>query len=215
MLGVQGLELPLSPGWSWAMLAVMSRRLPGPVTGWRGRGWDFKTRIFSVRRERHGRLLTAPRRSIVEEIELREAGPEDITAVTDCVCRAYLDWIEVIGRQPGPMLDDYQAVIQQHTVYMALKERRVVGVLVLKTGREGYLLDNVAVHPEYQGQGIARHLMAKAEQCALESGYTSIHLYTHERMTSNHKRYRAMGYEEYDRRTEGALARIYFRKSLY
>lgn len=145
---------------------------------------------------------------------LRLACSDDAPAVTACVCRAYLDWIEVIGRQPGPMLDDYLAVIQQHTVYVALKGQQVIGVLVLKTDCEGYLLDNVAVHPDHQGQGIARHLMDRAEQCALEAGYTSIHLYAHKRMTSNHKRYRALGYEAYDRRTEQGLARIYFRKSL-
>ena len=40
-------------------------------------------------------------------ISLRPARPSDPAAVAACVCEAYVHYIERIGKQPGPMLEDY------------------------------------------------------------------------------------------------------------
>ena len=42
----------------------------------------------------------------------RPAQTEDAVAIAACVCEAYVHYIERIGKQPGPTLEDYSAVIR-------------------------------------------------------------------------------------------------------
>lgn len=131
-----------------------------------------------------------------------------------CVEAAYRHYIARMGKPPGPMLDDYAAVIRQHGAYVADDEGEIVGVLVLIRTGSGILLDNVAVHPEHQGKGLGRRLLELAETEARRQGYTHIDLYTHECMVENIGMYEAFGYIETARRTEHGYKRIYMRKAL-
>ncbi len=79
---------------------------------------------------------------------------------------------------------------------------------------EGFLLDNVAVAPAHQGRGLGRFLLAFAEEEALRQGFDSIYLYAQEVMTENIALYESIGYEEYARRREHDLPRVYLRKRL-
>lgn len=76
----------------------------------------------------------------------------------------------MIGRRPWPMLQDYDAVIRSKQVIMVLAEAagEIAGVLVLSESAEGFLLDNVAVAPSFQGLGVGRALLEHAEQVARE-----------------------------------------------
>lgn len=112
------------------------------------------------------------------------------------------------------MLEDYADVIARHQVAVVEAEGIVAGVIVLATTAEGFLLDNVAVLPEFQGRGIGRRLLEFAEDEARRQGYRDIYLYTHEKMTENQALYRKIGYVEYDRRFEKGLSRVYMKKQL-
>lgn len=57
-------------------------------------------------------------------------------------------------------------------------------------------------------------LLRLAEQRALAAGFNAIHLYTHEKMLENRALYTRIGYQEYARRTEQGLPRVYMRKLL-
>ncbi len=50
----------------------------------------------------------------MSEIAARPAKPEDAAGIAACACEAYVHYIERIGKQPGPMLEDYAEVINQH-----------------------------------------------------------------------------------------------------
>ena len=128
---------------------------------------------------------------------------------------AYSPWVERIGIQPGPMLQDYADVLATaDAVVVAELEGTVVRVLVTRATSEGFLLENVAVHPRLMGQGLGRRLIERAEREALDRGHRSIDLYTHEGMLSNIALYSRLGYVEYARRVEGAFARVFMRKAL-
>ena len=141
---------------------------------------------------------------------LRRALASDALRVTECVHAAYAHWVPRIGRQPGPMLQDYAAVIATEQVFVAEKggpDTRdlmdsLVGVLVLSETEEGLLVDNVAVLPSMKGLGLGRALLVHAECVAVAKGYHSIYLYTNEKMTENIALYAKAGYLEYERRTE-------------
>lgn len=145
---------------------------------------------------------------------IRAATPEDAPGVASCVCEAYVHYIERIGRQPGPMLEDYRDVIQKSQVHVAIAGARVVGAIVLKVTEEGFYVDNVSVRPAVKGRGVGRLLLELAESEAKRQGYSSIYLATHELMSENRALYARAGYVEYDRRVVNGFPRVFFRKAL-
>lgn len=145
---------------------------------------------------------------------IRPAMESDAFLVEACVHASYRHCVERIGRPPGPMLDDYAEVIRTRRVTVAEHDGRLAGVLVLDRTDEGFLLENVAVNPAHKGRGLGRLLLELAETEAKRAGFDSIYLYTHAKMTENQALYAKIGYVEYDRRTEGGLARVYMRKTL-
>ncbi|MEZ5658769.1 MAG: GNAT family N-acetyltransferase [Burkholderiaceae bacterium] len=145
---------------------------------------------------------------------IRSAQPEDVDAVEACVYAAYAPWIPVIGTRPGPMLEDYRAVLFTRQVFVAEVGDAIVGVLVLAKSTDGFLLENIAVRPEMAGRGVGRILLSLAEREAVAQGYRSIILYTHEKMTRNIALYERAGYVRVDERREGPFSRVYMRKSL-
>ena len=53
---------------------------------------------------------------------LRPATREDLVAVHEIVQAAYTHYIVRIGRKPGPMLDDYAALIGEGQVHVAERD---------------------------------------------------------------------------------------------
>ena len=145
---------------------------------------------------------------------IRPARAEDATAITECVTAAYRHYIARIGKPPGPMLDDYKEVIQQHRVLVLTDGAQIIGVLVLIPQTQSLLVDNIAVHPDYQSKGWGRKLMALAEEEARRLGFTTATLYTNERMMENIELYKKLGYTETARKTEQGYQRIYMQKAL-
>jgi len=147
-------------------------------------------------------------------IEPRPATTTDAAGIGECVRAAYCHYIERIGKPPGPMLDDYAEVVRNHRTYVIDDDGQIAGVLVLMDKEGGLLLDNVAVLPQRQGEGIGRRLVEHAESEARRLGHRHLDLYTHELMTENIAMYARYGYKEVDRRTERGFPRVYMRKRL-
>jgi ribosomal protein S18 acetylase RimI-like enzyme len=145
---------------------------------------------------------------------LRPATESDAPSVAALVEAAYRHYVERIGMLPRPMTDDYTAVIRDRQVTVAEHDAAIVGVVVLTVTDEGFVIDNVAVHPSHRGTGLGRALLQFAEAAARRAGFDAIHLYTHERMTENLALYSRIGYVEYDRRSQGAFSLVYMRKQL-
>jgi N-acetylglutamate synthase-like GNAT family acetyltransferase len=116
-------------------------------------------------------------------LTIRRAQLSDAAAMQSCVHAAYRHYIPRIGKKPGPMLDDYSEIVQQHKTFVAEAAGQIVGVLVLIRREDGILLDNVAVHPKHQGNGLGRRLIGLAESEARSQGFAYLDLYTHEQMT--------------------------------
>jgi ribosomal protein S18 acetylase RimI-like enzyme len=133
----------------------------------------------------------------------------------ELVQRAYGHYVERIGMRPGPMDDDYEAAVRGRRAWVADVEGEVAGVLVLEAHEDHLLVENVAVEPGRQGQGIGRALLAFAEQHAANLGLPELRLYTHEKMTENQALYARLGYQEDERRrTEHGFDRVFMSKRL-
>jgi ribosomal protein S18 acetylase RimI-like enzyme len=149
-----------------------------------------------------------------ESPSVRPASPADRQAVETVVRAAYAPYVARIGRQPGPMLDDYAALIRKGHVHVIGYDGKVQGLLVLVPEENTMLLDNLAVSPDAQGRGLGRRLLEFAERSALASGYSSIRLYTNEAMTENIGLYSRIGYVETRRAEEKGFRRVYMAKRL-
>ncbi|PTM43617.1 GNAT family N-acetyltransferase [Bosea sp. 124] len=145
---------------------------------------------------------------------IRPAVDTDLEAVREIVRAAYTHYIARIGREPGPMLDDYGALIAEGRVQIVEHDGIVQGLLVLVPQADAMLLDNIAVSPQAQGAGLGRMLLAHAEQAAVAAGYRSIRLYTNEAMIENIALYARIGYAETHRVEEKGLRRVYMIKPL-
>ncbi len=145
---------------------------------------------------------------------IRIAQPSDAVAIKRCVEAAYQHYIARMGKPPGPMVDDYANVIEQHGAFVVEENGEIVGVLVLIQTESGMLLDNVAVHPEHQGKGLGRRLLELAESETRNEGYAYLDLYTHECMTENIEMYKRIGYVETERKSEHGYNRVYMQKAL-
>ncbi|MBA8877405.1 GNAT family N-acetyltransferase [Phyllobacterium myrsinacearum] len=147
-------------------------------------------------------------------VDIRKACPADLTAVKAIVDAAYIHYIARIGCKPGPMLDDYSALISDQYVHVVDEFGEIFGIIVLIPEADYLLLDNVAVAPKAQGRGFGRLLLNFAEGAARNMGYSRIRLYTNELMTENIKLYSSLGYCETDRREEKGLRRVFMTKQL-
>lgn len=145
---------------------------------------------------------------------IRLAQPGDLPAIERIVRDAYSKYIERIGKKPGPMLDDYARRVADGSVWVMAEGDSVVGLVVLLPADDYVLLDNIAVDPACQGQGIGRALMAFAEQEARRRGFREIRLYTHQMMHENVVLYPRLGYEETGRGEQDGYARVFFCKRL-
>jgi len=130
------------------------------------------------------------------------------------VQRAYGHYVERIGMRPGPMDADYEAVARGGDAWVADEGGEIAGLLVLEAHGDHLLIENVAVEPARQGQGIGRALLAFAEERAAELGLGELRLYTHIKMTENQALYARLGYREDERRCEQGFARVFMSKRL-
>jgi len=145
---------------------------------------------------------------------LRAADAADAGDVSALVHAAYAHYVPRIGGLPGPMQEDYAEVIAGRAVTVAERNAAIAGVLVVGQDEEGFAVENVAVHPGHQRQGLGSRLLEQAESEALARGFDSIHLYTHRLMSENRALYSRRGYVEYEPRARRHAALVYMRKSL-
>ncbi len=149
------------------------------------------------------------------DIPTRRARASDSATLADVAVAAYLPYVEGMGGQrPAPMDADYAEAIARDVVWVAEVDAHVAGFLVLVDQATVMLLENVAVHPEWQGRGIGRLLIDLAEQHARAVGKSAVRLYTNAAMLGNRQLYSRLGYAEVDRRVEDGFDRVYLEKIL-
>jgi ribosomal protein S18 acetylase RimI-like enzyme len=147
-------------------------------------------------------------------VSVRAARLEDAAVIGDLVRVSYAKYVERLGREPAPMLEDYAALIEAGEVWVLVEGEEVLGVLVMRAAEDHLFVDNVAVAPGHQGRGLGRELVAFAEQRARREGLGEIRLYTNEKMWENLAVYEKLGFEETGRGLEGDYQRVFMRRRL-
>ncbi|AYC42413.1 GNAT family N-acetyltransferase [Streptomyces griseorubiginosus] len=144
--------------------------------------------------------------------EIRPAGPADVPAVKAVTDAAYEHYIERIGLVPQPMRRDHAANVAAGQVYVTGDP--VVGLVVVEEREDHLYLDNIAVRPDTQGQGVGGRLLRFVEAHARARGLAEVRLYTNAKMWENQEIYPKFGYEVVERRVDGPFDRVHYRKRL-
>jgi ribosomal protein S18 acetylase RimI-like enzyme len=140
----------------------------------------------------------------MDGITIREALEEDIPAVLDLYSAAGIgsedNFNPAEARLHFAALRKYPSL----RVFVALIDQTIIGTYELlimdnmaKRGRRSGVVEDVAVHPEHQGQGVGRAMMEHAmEQCRLASCY-KMTLSSNLNREEAHKFYDSLGFEKH------------------
>jgi ribosomal protein S18 acetylase RimI-like enzyme len=126
---------------------------------------------------------------------LRRAVPSDAPAVRELTRAAYAKWVPIISREPTPMTVDYAMRVREHHIDLLHVGDRLAALVEMVPEPDHLLIENVAVLPAFQGQGLGHRLMAHAETVAASLGLPEMRLYTNKLFTGNVRLYRSLGYQ--------------------
>ena len=112
------------------------------------------------------------------------------------------------------MLADFTRHITDDTVFIATNDM-ICGYVVLCHDLACWRLDNIAVAPSNQRQGIGAALIRHSEFFMAKRGAVSYQLYTNDLMHENINWYRNSGFREIARREEHGFKRVYFEKTIH
>jgi GNAT superfamily N-acetyltransferase len=127
-------------------------------------------------------------------MDIWRAGPADAARIAGIVNAAYSKWVPLIGREPSPMLADYDKAVVEHRIDLIGENGTVFGLIETDVRPDHFWIENVAVAPDRQGRGIGTRLLAHADRLAREAGRTELRLLTNEKFTINIALYERQGY---------------------
>lgn len=128
------------------------------------------------------------------DLELKRGTQADVMAIRELTLRAYAKWVPITPRKPRPMTADYEQAIIEHRFDCLWAHARMAGLIETAIEGDELMIVNVAVDPQWQGQGLGRRLMRHAEMLAVEAGLRGTRLYTNKLMQENIALYEALGY---------------------
>ncbi|MGV8855906.1 MAG: GNAT family N-acetyltransferase [Devosia sp.] len=143
------------------------------------------------------------------------ATADDADRIGDLVRAAYSKWVPVIGREPMPMKVDYAEALRLHRLDLLLVQGALAGVIETLQHPDHLWIENLAVHPDWQGRGLGRRLLAHAEELARAAACPQVRLLTNAAFASNVALYQTAGFR-LDRSEPFHLGGItlYMRKAL-
>lgn len=138
---------------------------------------------------------------ILGKVSIRRATPADVATVRAITRAAYARWIPVIGREPMPMTADYERAVAEHIIDLVDDDGEMIALIETIPHADHLLIENVAVLPDRQGEGLGDRLLRHAEDGARALGFGEVRLYTNAAFESNIAFYAKRGYREYRRGT--------------
>ena len=145
---------------------------------------------------------------------IRKAVPADVPQIRAIARAAYAKYVPRIGQEPMPMVADFELYVGRGQTVVIEADGAIRGVMIAWPEAETYLIDNLAVDPAAQGQGLGRRLIDHAISEARRLGLSALRLYTNAAMTENQALYRHVGFVETHRAVEYGFNRVYMRWDL-
>jgi ribosomal protein S18 acetylase RimI-like enzyme len=127
---------------------------------------------------------------------------------------AYAKYVPRIGREPSPMVADYEAAVAANRAVVIEIAGSVHGYMIAWPETDAYFIDNIGVDPACQGGGLGRRLIDHAVSQAGRLGLPALRLYTNALMSENLAMYAHIGFVETHRALEKGFHRVYMRWTL-
>jgi ribosomal protein S18 acetylase RimI-like enzyme len=145
---------------------------------------------------------------------IRRAATDDAARIGAIARAAYDKYVPRIGREPAPMLADFAAEIAADHVVVIETAGKVDGYMIAWPEMDAFFIDNIAVDPARQGEGLGRQLMDHAVGEARRLSLPTVRLYTNVAMTENLSMYARIGFVETHHAIEKGFHRVYMRWNL-
>jgi ribosomal protein S18 acetylase RimI-like enzyme len=146
---------------------------------------------------------------------IRSATADDAARIVAIARAAFAKYVPRIGREPSPMVADFDAEIAAHRIVVIETAGKVCGYMIAWPEADAYFIDNIAVDPACQGEGLGRRLMEYAVAEADRFRLRALRLYTNVLMIENLSMYAHLGFVETHRgATERGFNVVYMRRSL-
>jgi ribosomal protein S18 acetylase RimI-like enzyme len=145
---------------------------------------------------------------------IREATADDATRMRAIALAAYAKYVPRIGREPSPMVADYEAEVAANHAVVIAAAGGVLGYMIAWPEPDAYFIDNIGVDPKCQGGGLGRCLIDHAVSQADRLGLPALRLYTNALMSENLAMYAHIGFVETHRALEKGFHRVYMRWTL-
>jgi ribosomal protein S18 acetylase RimI-like enzyme len=127
-------------------------------------------------------------------LSFRSAQPGDAAGIRGLVRAAYARWVPVIGREPRPMQADYKLAVREHDFDIAERNGQMIALIETMLRDDHLWIENIAVAPDAQGQGLGTLLLDRAEARARTTDRRELRLLTNGKMHLNIALYRRVGY---------------------
>jgi ribosomal protein S18 acetylase RimI-like enzyme len=144
---------------------------------------------------------------------IRSATADDAARIGAIARAAFAKYVPRIGREPSPMVADFDAEIAARRIVVIETAGKVSGYMIAWPEADAYLIDN-NVDPACQGEGLGRRLMEYAAAEADRLRLRALRLYTNVLMIENLSMYAHLGFVETHRAIEKGFNRVYMRRSL-
>ncbi|MEM7500188.1 MAG: GNAT family N-acetyltransferase [Pseudomonadota bacterium] len=142
------------------------------------------------------------------------ARTSQIPALEALAAAAYARYVPRLGYEPPAMRPDFAQQIARGAVEIAGCPDGLLAYLIHFQDGADWVVDNLAVAPAAQGQGLGRALLAHAETRARAAGAARLTLFTNLVMTENQALYRRLGFTETGRRPYKGTHIVDYAKSL-
>jgi ribosomal protein S18 acetylase RimI-like enzyme len=140
---------------------------------------------------------------------IRRATPDDADRISAIARAAYVKYVPRIGREPAPMVADFATRIAVGHAIVVEDGEGVKGYMISWPEADAYFIDNIAVDPKHQGEGLGRYLIEYAATEADRLRLPTVRLYTNVAMTENLAIYARIGFVETHRAMEDGFQRAY------
>ncbi len=124
---------------------------------------------------------------------VRTANSQDAEKIRRVIENSYSDWTERLHDLPdvsAGVIDEIDA----GRMFVLELGGSVVGVLNAAPHDDAFHVMNIAVDPECGGKGVAKALLARAEELAKSANVTHLALATHKDMAGNVSMYEHLGW---------------------
>jgi GNAT superfamily N-acetyltransferase len=133
----------------------------------------------------------------IQKLSFRRATSADVSIIREITRAAYSKWVSVIGREPKPMMADYEQAVAEHVIDLCEQGGRPIALIELIPKPSYLLIENVAALPDRHGDGIGGLLLERAEAIARSLGLSELRLYTNAMFATNIAFYARRGFEEF------------------